>query len=61
MALLSGPTEAQKITTIFIEVVANGFIVNEDYQVNPRESIRPNKQQVFNTKKQLFNYISKNL
>jgi len=54
--------QIKKKSSILIEVVDNGFIVKEDYQVNFRESPeRSHKSKVFQTKKSLNNYINENL
>lgn len=52
------------INTIFIEAVANGFIVHENFE--PFDHHRHNaptisKRRVFNIKKQLNNYINKSI
>lgn len=58
---LKGPSD-NKLNSILIEVVENGFIVTEDYSVDPRQvPSRSHNQQVFNSKKSLFNYISKSM
>jgi hypothetical protein len=60
---MSDTPEKTKQRSILIEVVDNGFIVNEDYkQAGMRDHIATvGSQKVFNTKKQLYNYISENL
>lgn len=52
-----------KQKSILIEVVDNGFIVNEDFRFRDRgiPEATVQSQKVFNTKKQLYNYISENL
>ena len=58
---LAGPS-LKKMTKCLIEKVENGFIVSEDYQIDPKEIPgRSHKQQVFNTKKSLLNYITKTM
>ena len=55
---------SKKQSVILIEVVENGFIVKEDYkECNSGIDIRTiiPKKKVFNTKKQLNNYINDNL
>lgn len=54
--------ENTKKTSILIEVVSNGFLVHEDYysgRVGEIASVSSRK--VFNTKKQLYNYIGEHL
>lgn len=56
--------KSQKKTSILVKVVDNGFIVEEDFQeFNHHTHVSPtiNSKKVFNTKKQLYNYIGENL
>ena len=53
-----------KQTSILLEVVDNGFIVKEDFHEfahHQNPTARINDKKVFNTKKQLYNYIADNL
>lgn len=53
--------EFKKQIAIKIESVSNGFLVTEDYINNPMEArIIEHPRKVFNTKKQLCSYITKN-
>lgn len=61
MEKLGEPSTAtqQKLHSLLIDKVDNGFIVHEDYSTNPRKiKTRSTLKKVYQTKKALTNYIN---